>query len=501
MVEIKMKESRYTYDVHALVKNFYPYEYITETKADAWVKEEKKVDLSKKTDLAEVIKIELEDEAIGISLFDNEIPILEKRIEVLPSENYKNQLKKVLYEVLSERTGRTLDWGTLTGVRPTKIPMKLIEDGFTKAEIQEYMKKEYLVSDQKIKMGYEIAKKELEILEEIHFQDGYSVYIGIPFCPTTCLYCSFASFSAEKHGKYMEPYLEALFREIDFAKDCITHKKLTTIYVGGGTPTSLSESQLERLMEKMVTSFDFKHVKEFTVEAGRPDSISSDKLKILKKYGVSRISINPQTMKDETLERIGRSHTTEQFRNAFFLARQTGHDNINMDLIAGLPGETIEDMRRTLEEVMEMKPDSITMHSLVTKRAARLNLETEGKVVENIDQMTELLESFAAEQGYIPYYMYRQKNAQGSDKGANQENVGYARQGKEGIYNILIMEEKQTILALGAGATSKFVFLEENRLERIENVKSLTDYISRIEEMIERKAEFLRKEALYERGF
>ncbi|MEG1457760.1 MAG: coproporphyrinogen dehydrogenase HemZ [Acetivibrio sp.] len=497
MVEIYMKECAYSYDVQALTRNFYPHQLIFLKSPDSFGKIQE--DTENIQDV-ERIKIECKDTEIGISLFENEIPIFEKYLDVYPEETYKNQLKIALYQVLSKRTGRTLDWGTLTGVRPAKIIMTQMEEKeATLSSITKQMQKHYLCSEKKAELGYQVAVKEKKLLSEIDYKNGYSIYIGIPFCPTTCSYCSFTSFSAVKYKNYMDTYLDALFKEIEYAKDCIKNRKLTTIYVGGGTPTALGEKQLERLLKKIVESFDFTQVKEFTVEAGRPDSVNREKLLLLKKYGVGRISINPQTMKDETLVRIGRSHTVAQVKEAFALARETGHDNINMDLIAGLPGETLKDIEETLKEIQKLNPDSITVHSLVTKRAARLNQQGKQEVPQNVDEMTEMARLFAQNQGYEPYYMYRQKNAQGSTTGANQENIGYAYPGKECIYNVLIMEEKHTILALGAGGASKFVFQEENRMERIENVKSLVDYIERTDEMIERKAAFLRKEGLNER--
>lgn len=484
MFKIYMKEGPYSYDVQALVKTFYPGEGISLCDGGPLDKETQNITIKCKPDY------------IGISLFYGEIPIFENSIIIKEGMNYKNQLKLLLYEMLSKRTGRFPDWGTLTGVRPTKVVMALLDKGYNKNEVYHYMKEQYKASDSKIELGYKIAVKEKVLLESIDYQNGYSIYIGIPFCPTTCTYCSFTSFSAQKYSAYIEEYLKALFQEIEFSRDCIAGKKLTAVYIGGGTPTALNEDQLARLLEKVDSTYNFQTVREFTVEAGRPDSITYKKLQILKKYGVTRISINPQTMKQETLDRIGRLHTVEKVAEAFQLARKAGHDNINMDLIAGLPGENTEDFLSTLKAVENLDPDSLTIHSLVTKRAARLHLEEEDTEPE-IDRMTELGRAFAEKNGYEPYYMYRQKNAKGSKRAANQENIGYARPCKEGIYNILIMEEKQTILALGAGATSKFVFHQEDRMERIENVKSLKDYIEKIDEMIDRKRKFLRREGLY----
>lgn len=491
MILIRLSEDRYAYDVQTLVKNFYPAQAMA-----VEILEEMDNGIVSGEPEEMLLTIRYKENAIGISLALGGIPILENETETDGTGNDKNRLKIGLYRLLSQHTGKTFDWGTLTGVRPTKLPMAKLEEGFCDAEVYRYMEEEYLCSREKAELSLEIARTEQRILDEIDYTNGYSIYIGIPFCPTTCLYCSFTSYSVQAYKEQVEEYLAALFQEIDYASRCISGKRLTTVYVGGGTPTALNENQLKSLLEKIRQSFDFTYVAEFTVEAGRPDSITPEKLKLLKEYGAGRISINPQTMKQETLERIGRRHTVEQVKQAFYMAREAGHDNINMDLIVGLPGETLEDVEMTLEEIKKLKPDSITIHSLVTKRAARLNREKQKEEPVNVDEMSDLGRSFAAKIGYLPYYMYRQKNAQGSGTGANQENIGYAFPGKEGIYNILIMEEKHTILALGAGATSKFVFQEENRIERVENVKSLKDYIERIDEMIERKKAFFRKEML-----
>lgn len=492
MITIVLPGEAYYYDVQALTKAFYPMEelvFAAEEVKSAPTTEEKKIKFRFDTD-----RIGISFEENGIPIFEDISPVIAEAEEEARKKQYKNEVKRLLYRCLSKVSGRKLDWGTLTGVRPTKLPMAYYIEGLTEEEIHKRMQEEYYLSPGKAELCCEIAKRELGLLEQLDYEKGYSIYIGIPFCPTTCLYCSFTSYSYEKLGSYADAYLEALFKEIDYAKDCMPDKKLESIYIGGGTPTALCEEQFERLLKKVRESFDFTYVKEFTVEAGRPDSITEEKLRLMKEYGVGRISINPQTMQQKTLDVIGRSHSVDQIREAFHMARRIGHDNINMDLIVGLPGETLADVEDTLKQVGELDPDSITIHSLVTKRAARLNLNRELRDCDAIDAMVERGRLFCKEHGYAPYYMYRQKNTTGSSKSANQENIGYAREGKEGIYNILIMEEKQIILALGAGGSSKFVFPGENRVERVENVKSLTDYISRIDEMIERKRSFIERE-------
>ena len=398
----------------------------------------------------------------------------------------KNEIKRQLYRLLEKRTGKELPWGTLTGIRPTKIPMAKLEQGWTEEEIFHFMKETYYTSDEKIDLSIEIAKREREILAPLDYENGYSLYIGIPFCPTTCLYCSFTSYPISKWKGRTGEYLTALFDEMAYVAEKMAGKTLDTVYFGGGTPTALSHEELDLLLTKLEELFDLSHVKELTVEAGRPDSITEEKLLVLKKHHVTRISINPQTMKQKTLDLIGRRHTVEEVKEKFSLARSLDFDNINMDLIIGLPGESLEDVKDTMEEMKALKPDSITVHSLAIKRASRLNLlkeQYEHLSCKNPEEMIEVTAKASRELGLEPYYLYRQKNMAG-----NFENVGYALPGKAGIYNILIMEEKQTIVACGAGTSTKVVYPQENRLERVENVKDVDQYISRLEEMKKKKA-------------
>ena len=398
----------------------------------------------------------------------------------------KNRLKRRLYRELSARTGKILPWGTLTGIRPTKIAMGKLEEGLTAEEIRAFLQNEYLVGEEKSSLAVEIAFREKEILKNIDYEEGYSLYIGIPFCPTTCLYCSFTSYPMTKWEPRMGEYLDALFQEIDWTAERFRKKKLNTIYIGGGTPTSLSPELLDRLLKKICESFDFRDLQEFTVEGGRPDSITRRKLEVLKSYPVTRISINPQTMRQETLRRIGRRHTVEAIEEAFLLARKIGFDNINMDIILGLPEETPEDVEYTVRRIEALRPDSLTVHSLAVKRASRLKMEAEGTVVaggtqEESEAMMAAAAAGAKRMGLSPYYLYRQKNMAG-----NLENVGFAAPEKAGIYNILIMEEKQSIVALGAGPVSKRIY-PDGRIERSDNVKDVNLYMEKTGEMIERK--------------
>lgn len=403
----------------------------------------------------------------------------------------KTAIKRELYNMLSKRTGKELPWGTLTGIRPTKIALTRLYEGWTEDEIRKYMADTYLTSREKIDLSVEIAEREKNLLSRVDYENGYSLYVGIPFCPTTCLYCSFTSFPIGAWRGKMHLYLEALFKELEYVAHQMKGKTLDTIYFGGGTPTALEAEELDAILTKIEETFDLSAVKEFTVEAGRPDSITEEKLRTLRAHGITRISINPQTMKQATLDLIGRRHTVEKVKEQFRLARELGFDNINMDLIIGLPEEDINDVRDTMEQIRELAPDSVTVHSLAIKRAARLNIFREryaGLKIENTQEMIDLTAACARLMGLVPYYLYRQKNMAG-----NFENVGYAAPDKECIYNILIMEERQTIVACGAGTTTKVIFPKENRLERVENVKDVEQYISRIDEMIERKQKMLEK--------
>lgn len=487
MIRLVLSEDNFEYDIRGIMMSFYPGEEITvkDIPSDKVVY----VDYNASDIVISYVVSEkaVSEEEIEHVVFNKCVKVYADRSDRKAS---KCALKRGLYDVVSAHTGKRLPWGTLTGIRPTKIPMAMLEEGKSEKDIFTYMKEEYLASDEKISLSIDIAKRERDILKNIDYENGYSLYIGIPFCPTTCLYCSFTSNPIGKWKNRVDEYLEAVFKEIDYTAEVFKNKKLNTVYIGGGTPTSISAEQLDRLLTRIETSFDFSHMQEFTVEAGRPDSITKEKLEAIHKHKVSRISINPQTMKQETLKLIGRHHTVEQIKEIFALARRTGFDNINMDIILGLPEEALEDVRHTMEELIGLKPDNITVHSLAVKRAARLNTEKElysGYKMINTDEMMTLTSDYCSSIGLEPYYLYRQKNMAG-----NLENVGYAQPGKAGIYNILIMEEKQTIAAIGAGTTTKAVY-SDGRIERADNVKDVELYMSRIDEMIERKKKLFSK--------
>lgn len=480
MILAKLSKPEFEYDIHSLIKAFFPEENVSATAEDKKYEEEITLQFQVEYE-PQQIKIEWKEN--GQESHDRSFPVdFSDRTET------KNELKQNFYQILSEITGKKLPWGTLTGIRPTKIPMKFLEEGKTEEEIRTYMQKTYFASDEKIDLSIDIAERELEILKKIDYENGYSLYIGIPFCPTTCLYCSFTSFPVSRFGDRMRAYLDALYKELAFVAKHHRDKKLTTIYIGGGTPTALDEECLSKLMNMIHELFPVEESEEFTVESGRPDSITKEKFRILKEAGVTRISINPQTMHQETLDLIGRAHTVEQTKEAFLLARECGFDNINMDIITGLPGESLSYVHETLDEIFKLRPESLTVHSLAIKRAAHLNIEMEkyqGMVKGSTNEMLRLVDEYASNMGMEAYYMYRQKNIPG-----NLENIGYCVPDKECLYNILIMEEKQDIISCGAGASSKYVF-EQGRIERTENVKNLDHYINRIDEMIDRKRKYL----------
>ncbi len=483
MVIVRLNEANFEYDIYGLVKSFFPtqsveiqYEEGAEPKDSA----PKPHEIEEPITL--VMNVHYENGRIGLSMSGK---TTEVEVDDSNRKDTKNRLKRLIYQALQEYTGRELPWGTLTGIRPTKIALTQLLEEVPEEEIRSYMKETYLTSEEKIDLSMKVVTKEKEMLSKVDYQDGYSLYIGIPFCPSTCLYCSFPSYALASYNGQVERYLQCLEKELQFLHDSIPEKKLTTIYFGGGTPTSLSAEQLDWLLSKVEEYLDLSHLLEYTVEAGRPDSITRDKLEVLKAHGVDRISINPQTMKQETLKLIGRHHTVESIYDAYQMAREVGFETINMDMILGLPGESLEDVEHSLKEVAKLEPDNLTVHSLAIKHSSRLNIEWDkyrNYVMENSDSHMHAAYEVAKELGMKPYYLYRQKNMAG-----NLENVGFSVPGHEGLYNVLIMEEKQTIMALGAGSACKYVTDGGKTVTRSENVKDVTNYIERIDEMIERK--------------
>ena len=468
-MKISCKETQFTYNIYHIVKAFFP---------DAEIEQ----------------CVDAEQESLVILEMDGGSCFSVAGQGVLGDR--KRSVTRQVYDYLSELTGRNLAWGMLTGVRPTKLAMQMMEREKDAEKAAEILRKEYAVTAQKAKLAVEIAGREQVLLESLDRRDGFSLYVGIPFCPSICSYCSFSSSPIGLWQGRVEDYLDALCKELGAIAGLTKGKKLNTIYIGGGTPTTLKPEQLHRLLSWIDEQFSAHmgdgNLSEYTLEAGRPDSITKEKLEVIRSFPVSRISVNPQTMQQQTLDIVGRRHTVQDVKDIFHMARELGFDNINMDLIAGLPGETAQEMRDTLRQIEELRPDSLTVHALAIKRAARMGQEKQSAVhlQSEIEAMVEVSAESAQRMGLLPYYLYRQKNIAG-----NFENVGYAKVDKAGIYNILIMEEQQTIYAAGAGATTKLVLPHKIRLEngketnliRTENVKSITEYIRRIDEMIERK--------------
>lgn len=411
------------------------------------------------------------------------------------SEKYFNKtlIKKSVAHVLEEITGIHLPWGVLTGIRPSKIVRELKNGGSTFDKAFEYLKDFYNADTQKAELAVRVAQNEEKHIEGIE-KDGISLYIGIPFCPTRCLYCSFTSQSIDFSNKLTIPYVEALKKEIKAIANnpFVINRKIETVYFGGGTPSALSKEQIDDILCELFNSFDLSYVKEITFEAGRPDTITKEKLEVLRKHNISRISINPQTASDKTLKLIGRKHTNEGFINSFSLARKMGFNHINCDVIAGLPEESKEDFENTMKLLEDLQPESITVHTMCIKHGSFLDMKYDMYSMtkaNTVNDMLSVASEYMNKHEYMPYYMYRQKNMLG-----NLENTGYCKKGHECLYNIYIMEEVQSIIALGAGGSTKLV--SGDRIERVFNVKEVSEYIKRIDEMIERKEklmeEFLR---------
>lgn len=399
-------------------------------------------------------------------------------------ESYmERKMAVMLYDLLRDITGYTPPWGILTGVRPAKLMTKLIASQGEEKAVK-YFKDELKVSEDKTNLALMVSKNETPIIEGSK-PDSYSLYVSVPFCPTRCSYCSFISHSNESAKKLIPEYVEKLCEEIvETAKIAGDLKlRLESVYIGGGTPTVLTAPQLKRVTDTLSENFDLSGISEYTIEAGRPDSIDSDKLDVIKSCGCTRISINPQTFSDSVLKEIGRNHTSAQTLEAFSIAREKGFDNINMDLIAGLPTDTLESFEKTLDTAIAGNPENITVHTLALKRSS--TIVTEGKATNSptlTSDMLKLVQTKLTDAGYEPYYMYRQSKSLG-----NLENVGWAKKGFEGLYNIYMMEECHTILSVGAGAVIKLKAPHSGEIERIYNYKYPYEYIGNFQEILNRK--------------
>lgn len=402
----------------------------------------------------------------------------------LIKKNYTCAVTKAFCRTAQKIRNVNLPWGVMSGIRPAKVVRQYHEDGYSYDEIKNILMSLYEVSEKKAELAIRVAKNEKLILSDIG-KNSVSIYIGIPFCPTRCLYCSFVSTDLKKSGKYTDDFVRLLVKEIEKTSQILSELSLyvQNVYIGGGTPTSLSANQLKDIFDAIEKYLKNEKLKEFTLEAGRPDTITKEKLLVAKNAGVNRISINPQTMNDVTLKKIGRRHSSDMIREAFRLARECGFDNINMDLIAGLPDESVDMFKYSLNEIIKMNPENITVHSMCIKKAAALRFsEIELTKSKDMNEMLDYTARVMKNTKREPYYMYRQKNISG-----NLENVGYAEKSRMSFYNINIMEEAQTIIALGGGAVTKIV--KGDRIERIFNFKDPYEYINRFDEIIAKKEE------------
>lgn len=401
--------------------------------------------------------------------------------ESISEKQAEYEICRMLFLLLCEATGRRPAWGMLTGVRPVRLIHDMRRAGKTPQEIEDFFEKKYFVSREKFRLALETAENQRELLA-CNTPRSYSLYISIPFCPSRCSYCSFVSRTTAESGRLIEPYVAALCEELrDISALAKRNRlKLETIYIGGGTPTAISAQQLRILMQTVQEEFDISAVREYTVEAGRPDCTTPEKLAVIKEYGATRISINPQTLSDTVLKAIGRKHSAQDILDCYAQARRLGHKNINMDLIAGLPQDTPESFARTVQGVLALQPENITVHTLTLKRASNLVIEHAPDSYGNVTRMLESCSALGAA-GYTPYYLYRQKGTL-----QNLENTGFTKPGYAGLYNIYIMEETHTILSAGAGGSTKLVG-PDGRIERIFNHKYPLEYIERFDVVRARK--------------
>lgn len=424
-------------------------------------------------------RIKLDGKEISLEKILSENEINERSVA-------EHELCRLIYTSLKQLTRIVPPWGLLTGIRPVKKVTALVQQGLNKNEINEILTKKYEISPSKLELAFHTADNQLPILEKIN-KKAVSLYISIPFCPTRCSYCSFVSHSMDSAMKLIPDYIQKLCDELKIIGNIVkeTNTEIDTIYFGGGTPTSISAEYIEVLMECVKDNFDIASVREYNFEAGRADTITREKLEIIKKYGATRISVNPQTLNDDVLKVIGRLHTGEDTINAFKTAREVGFDNINMDLIAGLPSETSESFKNSLDKIIDLNPESITVHTLTLKRSASLYESGKSHIGNPVADMVDYSVERLMSNGYNPYYLYRQKNTVD-----NLENVGYSKKGAESYYNIYIMDETQTILGAGCAASTKLVY-PDGKISRIHNYKFPYEYINRFEQMIEKKKEVI----------
>lgn len=473
---------RFANDVGEVVRLFYP---MAELQFNSNISEQEDDIVLKCGFSAGFAYAQRNDGGIKGTLFQEKVQAHQNELEKKRYEKWA--LKCVSFLAMQEKEQRELPWGSLTGVRPSKLARAMIQQHGEHSAKKLFLER-FFVSPEKTDLTMEIVKTQNKILQKSN-NNQFDLYIGIPFCRTRCLYCSFAAYELgkplakpEEVSAYLETLQEEIRENLLIAKEMGYH--LRSLYIGGGTPTAISEEQLESLLECCRSNINEDPL-EWTVEAGRPDTITAEKLRIMKNFGVNRISINPQTMHEKTLEIIGRAHTQKEFLDAYTFAKSENFDCINMDLIVGLPGENAKMMEETMQKVTALSPENLTVHTLAIKRSAALKQRLGEFMLANdkeAQQMLDIAQQGARTMGLLPYYLYRQKYMSGA-----LENVGYAIPGKESLYNIDIMEETQNILALGSGAISKWIFPKESRLIREANPKDIPTYIAKWKEMTQRR--------------
>lgn len=479
MIYLLIKEHNQEYSLYNLIKAFFPDDEIKTIKS--------KVEYLENGILIEsYLKEKNKELFVTTNLYINGKLFISKREDVetvkIKGESKDKRIsiaiRKSMYSILNETSKLDSPWGILTGVRPIKIVNDLINKDIPKTEIQDILKREYKINTNKIELMMNIVEIQREYIYPI--KDQYSLYISIPFCPSKCYYCSFPSLSIGGYIGQIEEYVEKLICEINRTKEMMEGRDINTVYIGGGTPTAIPSKYLERIIQAVYSNFGKENIAEFTVEAGRPDTINKDYLEVLKDNDIKRISINPQTMNDKTLQRIGRKHTGKDIINTYKMAKKLGFDSINMDLIIGLPGEDEKDFKNTIFEISKLNPDNLTVHTLSLKTGSYLRenpIDYSVKSQNSLRNMLNLSLKYAEDIGLYPYYLYRQKRILG-----NLENIGFAKKDKECIYNIVMMEEKQTIIGVGMGAVSKIYDKKRDKIKRVPNFKSLNEYLKRVDD-------------------
>ncbi|WP_422485230.1 coproporphyrinogen dehydrogenase HemZ [Gudongella sp. DL1XJH-153] len=443
----------------------------------------------------DILEITLFDEFYQVSLIRNDRIIDKEKASYLDKEFYRgekasrnNTIKHLIYKVLDRNLKTELPWGILTGIRPVKVSKMLIDKGMTYNEIIDVLTNSYLLRDDKAKLITEVSYSQRMILESIA-RNSYSIYIGIPFCPTKCFYCSFPTLIASKHSDFMSDYVDCIINELQDTLTMMKNWDLNTVYIGGGTPTSLPISLMKKILSYI--NENFSGIKELTVEAGRPDTIDMEYLQLFKGYKVNRISINPQSMNDNTLKVIGRKHSAEDIIETYRLSKKVGIETVNMDLIVGLPGEDRKDMENTLRILETLQPDNLTVHTLAMKKGSEFILERDNYFMASADEIQKMLSltsEFALRNNMIPYYLYRQKQIMG-----NFENIGYSKRENPCVYNISIMEEKETIIGIGMGSTTKLYNKVHNSIDTIANFRNLREYMDRLSELKSRKRQKIKE--------